>query len=388
MSFLDQLGSRDDPTGVLVPPPRSSAYNAERLSFSFRLVTSLLHQGEGTLAGLLARKAFSQVEDILHVEGPLFVWNSFEILWYMLSSGQKQLALMLLAHLVNLAQGRYHVQHPMHNVLKSLQKLLLVEESHRGLSPALEKIQSGWSLNAELLFSPPDARLVLLYYRIVWDSGLIKIPEHRLRQADMLYDAIKEKQPTKASMAVEQDEVTRWLSHSVPEDGPSVHMLSDSTLVQLPAQIDSLVDQSVKQIRDLSSEEPIGTMHRFRALSGLIKTTIWEDEAPIFQVGTDCQDTALPRLNARVLSFVMRLIFEADSRRGFESEASIDKLRDIIALREYGQGPVDPQVIYEQRELEHLLLRAGRVSEARHVQEVHMQRLREYVDDVPTYVDT
>jgi hypothetical protein len=123
-------------------------------------------------------------------------------------------------------------------------------------------------------------------------------------------------------------------------------------------------------------------------LSGLIKTTIWENESPTFHVGIDCEDAALPRLNARVLSFVMRIIFEADSRKGADSEAAIGNLGNIIALREHGQGPVDPQVIYEQRELEHLLLRAGRVSEAHHVHEVHMQRLREYVDDVPTYIDT
>jgi hypothetical protein len=371
-----------------MPPSGSSIYDAETLSFSFRLITSLLQQGEGLLAGLLARKTFMQVEALLSVEGPLFIWNFLEIFWYMLSHGQQQLPLMLISHLSNLAKQRYCSQHPLPVMLKSLQRLLTSNDLDPDLEFKLRVLRHGWSLNANLLFSPPDPRLLLLYYRMVWDSGLVQMPESQLLLADRLYTAIEEKVPAGSSAAVELERIVGGLHEFVTTDDSTMDEFPRLEFGRLPAHYDSLVAQSVDDIRNLNATEPDGTIHKFRALSARVKSRMWENEASVSRAAGDSpRDPLVERLNARTLAYVMRVVMEADVRRGSDTDASISRLRDVIALREYGQSPIAPQVVYELRQLESLLCSRGRFVEADEVRRDSMQRLRRYVGDIPTQIE-
>lgn len=364
-----------------MPQPSALVYDAENLSFSFRLITSLLQDGEGLLAGLLARKTFFQVETLLRIEGPLFIWNFLEILWYMLINTERQLALMLFTHLTSLAAEQYQSRHPLTALLQSLHKLLAMDMTERARSHTLEVIRHGWTLNANLIFMPPDPRLLMLYYRMVWDSELVQMPESSLRLADQLYAAIEDKVPAGPFMATELDQymVVGGLG---TDDDVAADGKTDVNIGELPVHFDSLITQTVAEIRDLCAREPNGTVHKLRALSARVKSRMWEDQDSVSQAA---ESPSVQRLHARTQAFVIRVIMEAAEREGSEFDATISRLRDIIAMREYGQSPTAPQVIVELRQLEGLLSSSGQFLEAARVRDDSFQRLKIYVGDVPLH---
>ena len=92
-------------------------------------------------------------------------------------------------------------------MLRSLEKLIRVYGKDQGSEWQLGILQHAWSLNANMLFAPPDARLLLLYYRIVWNSGLVQLPEAGLQAADKLYTAINDKVPAGPIIALEMEKV-------------------------------------------------------------------------------------------------------------------------------------------------------------------------------------
>lgn len=397
VSFLEDVNRLPDAElaegGVVAPRTGSlgQAYDAENLSFSFRLITSLLNKGEGALAGRLARKSFMQMESILNVEAPLFVWNLFETIWNMLNSGQTQLARMLFAHLFNLAKDSYPSQHPVLRLLHSLQKLMDSFKPDQGAGAQLEAVRQGWAINADLLFTPPNPRLLLLFYRLVWDSDLIQLPDKGLRTADNLYAAIEDKVPAGPSMAADLE---KMLEH----DNVVAHHDRDDLIShqvgQLPENYNSLINQTVDEIHELCSTEPDGTIHKFRALSALLKSRMFENDASssLNSMSYPVSDQQMPQappkpfiepLHARTLAYVQRVIMEAEDRKGYGTDAAIGRLRDIISLREYGQDPTGPQVICELWQLEDLLSQSGRTLEADRVRRDSFQRLDRYIGDIP-----
>lgn len=381
LSFLEEIGSSNTQGEVVLPKPSSLTYNAENLSCAFQLTASLLQQGEGRLAGLLARKAFVQAEAILDVEGPLFIWNFLEIMWHMLKNKQTQLPLMLFAYLSNLASQTRPKQDPMLRTLRSLESLVW----HHGLNQdsdwKLGILQHGWAVNADMLFTPPDSRLLLLYYRIVWDSELVKLPEAGLRAADKLYASIEDKVPAGPAIAMEMDQLSQGLDGFL-----SGHRATDSIesadFSQLPARYNSLMVQSLEKIKYLAATEPVGTLQRFRALAARVKTRLWEGS--VTEMEASKRNPAVQRLNARTLSYVMRVIMDTEADNNSDVDTQISYLRDIIAVLEYGQSPIAPQVVRELQYLEKLLLQGGYFDEAEEVRQDYIRRVQRYVGDLTT----
>jgi hypothetical protein len=393
LSFLEYVNRLPESElgegGVVVPQTGGlgQIYDTENLSFSFRLITALLTRGEGVLAGRLARKAFMQMESILDVEGPLFIWNLLETVWNMLQSGQTQLARMLFAHLFNLAQDRYPSQHPILRMLHSLQTLMMSLTPSQAADSQLENVRRGWAVNADLLFTPPNPRLLLLFYRIVWDSDLIQLPEEGLRAADDLYMSIKEKVPAGPLAA---SDLERTLGHDNAIETHDRNGRTSHILGQLSGDYNSIVTQSLLDVHELCATEPGGTIHKFRALSGLLKSRMFENDASnspnmiSSAVSEDGMSQIPPEpLHARTLAFVQRVLLEAEQRKGNDFKTAVRRLRDIISLREYGQDPTRPQIVNELWQLEDLLSQTGCITEANQVRRDSFERLERYIGDIP-----
>ena len=366
------------PPLVLYSAKMVKEYDPERLSFSFRVVVELLERGEGVLAGRLARKAFLQTEALLQVEGPLFVWNILEILYYMALRGQTRLFEMLLRYLIGLARSYYPDTHPVIQVLQSLRALrqAWIEDSKPLQVATLEQ---GWELNANILFSKFDSRFLFLYYRLVWDSSILKLPQHRLRDADRWFALLEVKFPA-------DDSFLKALTRPFRPDTDDLGVRDG---IELPKNYDRLRSDAVEEILDRSTLDFQNPVMRIRVLSGLLKSRILNNKIPILRSPADMaaytpQNLAdILRLHARVLAYVMKVLMEVDCQTAHGRELAADRLRSIIALRKYGKTPKDPQIVYELWQLEELLLNGNRPYEAAAAQREAYELLDEYLSDVP-----
>ncbi len=372
------------PPLVLYSAKMVKEYDPERLSFSFRVVVELLERGEGVLAGRLARKAFLQTEAMLQVEGPLFIWNILEILYYMALRGQTKLFEMLLRYLIGLARSYYPDTHPVIQVLQSLRTLrqAWLEESKPLQVATLEQ---GWELNANVLFSKFDSRFLFLYYRLVWDSSILKLPQHRLRDADRWFALLDVKFPADDS----------FLKALTRPFRPDMDDLGVRDGIELPKNYDHLRSDAVESILSRSTLDFQNPVLRIRVLSGLLKSRILDNKIPILRSPFDTssppnqaaytpQNLAdILRLHARVLAYVMKVLMEVDCATGYGSEMAADRLQSIIALWKYGKTPKDPQIVYELWQLEELLLNGNHPSEAAAAQREAYALLDEYLSDVP-----
>ena len=374
---------------VLPPPPGAQQYDAESVTFSFRLVASLLRKGEAVLAGRLARKAFLDVETILHVEGPLVIWNILETVWSMQRRGQTLLPRMLLAHILALAQNRHSDQHPLLRILRSLHRILTRGASSGCEEWCLRAIQQGWAVNAAMLFAPLDERLLLLYFRIVWDSDLVKLPASTLVEADQFYGSLETKVPNGLEAATDLELMLNTPAGMETQEDNN----ASSGFYRLPDNYDSIVQESLSTIHLLNETAPKGTEAKFEALSALLKSRMLQDFGSPGVSGdgyVDAMDTSPPqpglavaRLKARTLAFINRTIMRAEQRQGLTLPSTIDRLRTIIALRQFGQNPAGPQVVFEMWQLETLLVECGRDLEANEVRRESFQRLESYLGDIP-----
>ncbi|KFY32066.1 hypothetical protein V493_00546 [Pseudogymnoascus sp. VKM F-4281 (FW-2241)] len=391
-SFFEAVGqSHNSPAegstqlSLLLPyTEHTEPYDAEQTSFSFKLIAELLGRDQGLLAGRLARKAFLQVEEILMLEGPVFIWNLLEILHSIVESKQSQLFEMILIHLLRLARSHYSDQH---SIVRMLHSLWSLYKTYPGgvMQKLLEVLEQAWLLNAEIVLSNLNERFLLLYYRLIWDSALIKLARHKLRDTDSWFSRVISKVPVGAM-----------------EDGAghiyaSVEATPD-TSSRLPADYEIIRIESIDAIYERSRWDYLEPSSRFRVLSALIKSRILDDREGIqnklSSEGTDEIDNGrrnavvnvqgkVPRLHARILAYVMKVLLEIDIDNEVNHGVIIKRLNNTIALREYGQGVADPQVICEMWQLQQLLVQEDRFQEAAQIGQDAQRRLGQYLRDIP-----
>ncbi|KAM0438740.1 hypothetical protein ACHAPT_001498 [Fusarium lateritium] len=383
---LDVVGypSPSSPLSRSVSPTQSRVekrYDPEGLSFAFKIVIELLKRGKGVLAGRLARKAFLQVEPMLQVEGPLFIWNMMEILYHMALFGQTQLLEMLLLHLTELARNRFTPAHPVMQMLHGLRTLL---EGWRkdSLPPQATVLEQAWMLNANMLFNNFDPRLLLLYYRLVWDSALVRLPQDRLQDADRWFAMLENKVPRDHSFVEEM----------VARIHPDLLVFDDDGR-EPPREYEMLKHTSVSAIQHRSTMDFSEPTMKIRILSGLLKSRILAEKNtlhPLSDIEADPeastpeeQPPQLSRFHARIIAYVMKILVEIDLEMGFDTAIATDRMRSIIAMREYGQSRIGPQTIHELWQLEDLLQRQGHKAEAVQIRQETYKRLEKYLDDVP-----
>ena len=362
----------------------TEAYDAEQTSFSFKLIVDLLGQGEGVLAGRLARKAFLQIEQMLLLDAPLFIWNLLEMLHSIVQSKQARLFEMLLAHLLSLARSHYSDNHSIVLILHGVWNLC--KTCPEGLMQQLRAVlEQGWLLNAEIVLDNFDEHFLLLYYRLIWDSALLGLVQDKLRDVDTWFSLV----------------TTRVPMEVINEAAASVHPAVEATHEEcnaLPADYDTLKTESIYTLRERTRWKFPEPTTRFRVLSALIKSRILDEDGEqhvkFNREGSEQIDNGsqtafghvqgkVPRLNARILAYVMKVLTEIDLDNGGNKSAVIKRMNSTIALREYGQGVADPQVIFEMWRLRHLLLQEGRFQEAADIRQEAHKRLTQYLMDIP-----
>ncbi|KAH8674200.1 hypothetical protein BX600DRAFT_457190 [Xylariales sp. PMI_506] len=404
--FFDLTQRHDDTTGsACSTSPRplsyfytdmSRTYNPEQLSYSFRLISSLIKRGNVTLAGRLARKAFLQTESLLQVQGPLFVWNVLEILYSMVTERQTKLCEMLLGYLAELAIIHYPDSHPVVRLLRSLRGLIRSSKS-RGSGPfRIEILERGWGLNADIILNRFQPQFLLLYYHLVWDSSLLKIPHEGLRRIDKQFQLLDGKVPAENDFLAQ---VTNAQLEPNIRSYENIYSLSNTNHgeINLPKNYQSLRLEALASIINCSTLDLQDQKTELRVLSGLLKSRIIQDSDPPCEwpSGDNSEEKMLlpaatrymlTRLRARVLVFILRVLMEVDSKLGKSSIGPpVDRLRDIIALRKFAQSPTDPQVVYDLWDLEELLLQEGRLVEAEEARRESFMLLERYLTDIPAH---
>lgn len=371
--------------GPIYPPnsgrPTALQYDPERASYAFRLVARLLRDGQGVLAGRLARKAFVQVEDMMVIEGPCFIWNLLEIMHAILVMGQGKLFHMLLVHLVGLASA-HHVckSHPASLILRSLMQLAQYRSAQTGAgSLALREIvQRGWLLNAGIVLDNFDARLLLLYYRLVWDSTPSALPEEKLRTVDRWLPLLDDKVPV--VVAALQD-ANPWMDSVVH---PAGQMVSDT--YNEPPHYERIRHNTASALRERYIADGSSPNMKVRIIQGLIKSRIAEGKN-----GTTTNKSKIRtnshalRIFARILAFSAKILVDLDVEKGGNINVAIERMRGVVALREYGQDARNPIVIHDLNSLEALLRKNGCEEEANHLQQEAIRRLESYVEDIPVH---
>ena len=343
----------------------------EQLSFSFRLVAELLRRGYGVPAGRLARKSFLQVENILDFEGPLVTWDLLEILHSIAFLGQTRLFEILVRHISNLARNRFPGTHPLVQMLVSLQEMMRKSPYGDFFQEIMTLIERGWLLNAGFVFSNIHSRFQLMYHRLIWDSKKLRLPPEVPRQMSDWYGALRAENPQAVQAATDFEEADfqhleriMYASLAFPTN------VGYAQRSQPPANYHALRLGSIADLQRQSEMELVDQNMRLRVLVALMKSGMPNSSSrPSSTVGDDdVNDTAsyssewgtgydkAPRLHVRVVAFMAKVALDTDRDLGIGENVAAEKLRGIIALREYGQGATDPQVVYEFWQLRDCLL--------------------------------
>lgn len=369
---------------LLLPYKQTVSYDQEQISASFRLVSDLLLSGQGHLAGRLARKVFLQIEYMLQLESPPLIWNLLDILHSIIHLKQDRLFNMLIIHLMDLAQIHYPENHSIMKLLQSLWHLS--KSSENGFIQFLPTIlEQGWLLNADIIFGNFNERFLLLYYRLMWNSGLLRLTEDKLREADTWFSLLCLRVPTEAIM-----EGTARIHPAVdlaPADAGNVP----------PANYEVLERKAIADLHERAYFELPASTTRFRVLSGLLKSRILDENVNFpnnggkegsKDVGNNNNATIqnrgrVTRLHARILAYILDIFTDIDIEKGGSEDIIIERLSNIIALRDYGEGVTAPQVIVEIWRLRDMLLRKGRFLEASEMGKKAHKRLEQYLWDIP-----
>ncbi|SPN96801.1 uncharacterized protein DNG_00321 [Cephalotrichum gorgonifer] len=395
----------DDPD-FLIPPggrPGEQPLDLEQLSFSFRLVAELLGRGHGIPAGRLARKSFLQVEKILDLEGPLVTWDLLEILYNIAYLGQTSLFAMLVRHISDLAKSRLPTTHPLIQILASLQDLMRRSPGDAFLA-ITTLIERGWLLNAGFIFSNVHSRFQLMYHRLIWDSYQLRLPPAAPRRMSDSFGAYRAENPDVVQVAADFEEMEAHRAERIMYATLSFSMhTGHAQRSQPPSNYEALRLGSIADLRRQSEMELVDQHMRLRVLMGLMKRGMpdsatrpsstarddgddadgVDDTTPSFPKRAAPRYKKVPRLHVRVVAFMAKIALDTDIHLGIDKDVAIEKLRGILALREYGQGASDPQVVYEIWQLRDLLARGGRLDEAEEAAREASKRLDIYLADIP-----
>ncbi|KAF5236458.1 hypothetical protein FANTH_11260 [Fusarium anthophilum] len=338
-------------------------YDPEGLSFAFRTIVELIQRGKGVLAGRLTRKAFLDIENMLQVEAPLFIWNVLEIMYHMVRLSQTQLLGMLLLQLVELASNVHEMRHPIIKMLKSLQKAVYLWEKHATLDK-MQLLEEAWVLNADIICRNYDSRLLVMYYRLVWESSCVRLGEDQLDGLDKWFSAVKSKIPHEDF----------YFQQAVLFTDPNS---KEDTEPPRDYEITKALCVSAIQHRCTMAfgESNMASLVRL----GLLKSRVLDeiDEHP-----SDDIPQSHTRFQARVMAYLMKVLMDVDRELGLDVDVA-DRMRNRVALREFGYSSTSPQVIHDMWQLEAFLQKEGHVAEAAKIRKETYKRLEEYVDQVP-----
>lgn len=363
---------RQRPTHSISGRP-ASQYDPERASYAFRLVARLLRDGHGVLAGRLARKAFVQVEDMMLIEGPSFIWNLLDIVHAILVMGQGKLFQMLLVHLVGLADTfRVCRNHPAALILGSLMQLARHWSAEMGAGCLVLRdiVERAWVLNAGIVLDNFDARLLLLYYRLMWDATPAALPEGKLRAVDLWLPLLDDKVPV---VAAALQDANPCIDSAAKPAGQA-----ESDTCTEPPEYERIRDSTAGALRARYITDGVSPNMKVRIIQGLIKSRIAEGKDSNVRASSHAL-----RLFARVLAFSTKVLVDVDVETEGDIDVAIDRLRGVVALREYGQDPRNPIVIHDLGLLEALLRRKGFEEDANDLRQEALRRLESYVRDIP-----
>lgn len=416
VSFFESVQSGED-NPVLKRP--SWPEQSEEMNFTFKLVVDTFNRGYGGLAGRLVRKAFLLVEEMLVLEGPVVLWNVLEIMHYLVTLRQFRLCKLLFAHLTGLVDGRIPNTHPLPAMLRALRMYVVslpdmmsapddsqltpspsiasssekeATTATRSLSDAfLSVIERAWTLNAEILFEHFDHRLFQLYLRIHWDSCSIEPPP-------AITDAAKKWLTNVTQTFNKTDEATpidKVIQFTPFEEDMVFQRLFIRRVDALPPQnYHMLCTSSISMLRDHAScilsngaNGPGDTTALLRILACLVTAKIvgeWPGTTDL--VDTDIDKTSkITRAQAGNIACAIRtsINLNAEYNRCEDPLDTIEQIRSILALREYGDVEIDPRLIQEMWLLKDALIAAGKHQEALEVQQESYQRLEKYIQDIP-----
>ena len=429
MEFFEAVQLRD---GFLASPqqrlPKGQLQpsKARVTNFAFKIVIDLLDRGYGDLAGRMTRKVFLLVEDMLTIEAPALVWNLLEMMHEMVTLRHAQLFHVLLAHLVALADGRMPGTHPLPTMLRSLRKLvasLTRAVITPGKSPsstsslassaaARDKkmtsvdpwplfrtlpslLERAWILNAEIIFDHLDPRLFNLYCCMLWDSCSIAPPASVVRAANQWFSQNDAQQMLSAANVVHRAEELH-VSTPVEVDRIIQNLLTPRMDASPPRNYEMLRTSSIAALwerrESMLGKKPSlhgSTSMLLRMLGGLSVARILESSpAVVERSGTaNCVMAEVPRLDAANVASAIRILIDLDAEHGGSEQGAfsdvVERFRTVVALREYGEGEIDPQVIQEMGLLRDALVAAGQYGEAQEVEQDAHRRMEKYIQDVP-----
>ncbi|KAM5383193.1 hypothetical protein ACJA88_003726 [Fusarium oxysporum] len=284
---------------------------------------------------------------MLHAEAPLFIWNVLEIMYHMVRLGQTQLLGMLLAQLVELASNIHEMKHPVIKMLKSLQKAVYLWEKHATLEK-MRLLEQAWGLNADIICRNYDSRLLV----------------DQLDGLDKWFSAVKSKIPHEDS----------YFQQAILFADPST---TEETAPPKDYEITKALCVSAIQHRCTMTfgESNMASLVRL----GLLKSRILGE---IDEQSGDKMPQSHTRFQARVMAYLMKVLMDVDRELGLDVDVA-DRMKNKIALREFGYSSTSPQVIHDMWQLEAFLRKEGYVAEAAKIRRETYKRLEEYVDQVP-----
>jgi hypothetical protein len=434
VAFFESVQSRDGFLASLQQRPPTDQPWPEKtkdVSFTFKLAVDLLDRGHGNLAGRTTRKAFLLVEDMLTLEAPALVWNLLEMMHHMVTLHHAQLFQMLLAHLIAMIDGRIPKTHPLPAMLHALRGLLaslasvvstsggssLTSSSassssssspptsgdrttttagrcplSRALSSLLER---AWILNAEILFDHFDPRLFQLYFRINCDLCSISPPAGIFGGADQWFGHIEAQQTSGAAAEAHRAESLFEIT-PVEEDRMHQRLLAPRMDASPPQDYEMLRASSVAALREhgnaiLSKGVDFtgNTTTTLRILAGMVKAKVLEEWPAVVERSgvASSVTTRVTRVHAGSVACAIRTLMDLNPEHGSDGLGvpldAVERIRSVVALREYADGETNPQVVREMWLLEDALVAAGEYGEAQEVGQNAFRRLEKYIQDIP-----
>ncbi|CAO2649652.1 Nn.00g070370.m01.CDS01 [Neocucurbitaria sp. VM-36] len=355
------------------------AHSTKEPGFAFKLVIDLLDRGRGVLAGKVTRKAFLLLENMLTLEGPGAVWNILEIMHYIVSRSHMQLFQILLVHLIALADGRVGKSHPLTTILRSLRSIVNVETS---LDPSQTPrdfttlIERAWTLNAEILFNNFDPGLFQLYCRLLWESSSLEPP------AAILFKQLELQQSSRVTPIAERTN-SFLAGASIKEDRLMKRILTPRKDASLPLDYKMLRTGSFAALR----EHTVSLLTKGSCFNGntkmLLPMLAGLATADVLEHSPGSDDS---RMHAGNSACAIKILIDIDTDcNATTKEAYLDtveRIRAIVALREYAEYEAHPQVVQELWQLQKALIAAGKYEEAEEVERDAYHRVENYILDV------
>ncbi|KAJ3457302.1 hypothetical protein MRS44_014443 [Fusarium solani] len=213
---------------------------------------------------------------------------------------------------------------------------------------------------------------------------MVRLPQNKLEDADRWFALLENKVPLDYAFA--EDMIARIHPDLLASDGYGR---------EPPKEYEMLKHTSVSAIQHRSTMAFPETKMKIRLLSGMLKCRVLEKKntlTPLSDIEAEPEPSMpqqyppqLPRFHARIIAYVMKVLVDIDLEMGFDPTIATDRMRSIVAMREYGQSRIGPQTIHELWRLEDLLRREGHKEEAAQIRQDSYKRLEEYVDDVPVH---